>query len=161
MYFRLTSETGKRERWTVKISGAKLSECCTERMGYHRERVAFWEKALATAEQSLRSDGIQLKHFEVTGGRRTEAQLDPSLAKRVAECEQRLKSNRDAVNRFAAYRALLAAGGPNAEYELNADDVLYFNLEGADIGGDGDAGEPGQESGLQSQLGRMNSDNLR
>jgi hypothetical protein len=138
MYFRIGSESGKRERWTVKVGARMLLNCCDERMRYHLERVAFWEAEHAKAEERLRSEGIQLKHFDVTGGRRTEAQLDASLAKRVSECEQRLKSNRDSYNRFAAFKALFKVAGPDELLDLNADDILYFNLEGADRGGDGD-----------------------
>ena len=136
MYFQI-GESGKRGRWTVKVSASKLLQCCISRMNYHSERLVFWEKEREVAENVLRTDGTKLKHFPVTGGQRTEAQLDPSLSNRVQECQQRAKSNKDSFERFGAYKALFLIAGSEV-LELNADDVLYFNLEGADVGGDGE-----------------------
>jgi hypothetical protein len=74
-----------------------------------------------------------LTHFSVTGGQRTEAQLDAPLAKRVTECEVRLKEHRSALDRFRAFQSLLKLASQEC-VDLNADDVLFFNLEGADAG---------------------------
>jgi hypothetical protein len=134
-YFPMTSERGKRERWIVKVSAERLLACCEERIAYHNGRVAFWESQHADAEDKLRSGGIQLRHFDVSGGKRTEAQLDAGLAKRVGECEARMKENRQAVNRFVAFRALFLLT-KGQEHELSVDDVLYFNIESADAGSD-------------------------
>jgi hypothetical protein len=130
MYFSM-GESGRRHKWTVKVAAKQLTSCCSERMVYHEGRINFWKTELDASETKLRTEGIQLKHYEVTGGRRTEAQLDSSLSGRVGECQQRLKSNRDAYDHFAAYYAMFKLAG-DSEFELNCDDVLYFNLEGAD-----------------------------
>jgi hypothetical protein len=111
MYFNIGSDS-KRTRWSVKVDAKTMAKCCDERMSYHANRMNFWSDELEKAEKMLRSDGISIKHFPVTGGQRTEAQLDPSLAKRVSECQNRMKSNQDSLNRFRAYRSLclLAVG---------------------------------------------------
>lgn len=132
MYNNFLAEQGKRHRWTIKVYVPKLLECCKERMTYHQSRVAFWRKQHETAEGKLRSDGIKLAHFEVTGGQRTEAQLDAALAKRVGECENRLRYNQAALDKFHAFDAMLQQADKADQWELNADDVLYFNLGNAD-----------------------------
>jgi hypothetical protein len=132
VYFRITE--GRRDRWTVKVPAKRLAKCCDERMEYHAGRLKFWDAERRDAEEKLRAVGIQLRHFAVTGGQRMEAQLDAGLAKRVSECEQRLKTNQDALAKFRAFKALLTLAGDEPGVELTADDVLYFNLEGADAG---------------------------
>jgi hypothetical protein len=135
VYFTLTE--GRRHKWTVKVKASRLLGCCDERLSYHAERIEAWDGARKDAEDKLRADGIQLRHYSVTGGERMEAQLDASLAKRVSECEAKLRDHRDAENRFRAYRSFFVLSG-DADIELTADDVLYFNLEGADAGTDGE-----------------------
>lgn len=131
-YFHLTE--GKRHSWKVKVKASRLAQCCEERMSYHNARIAFWDKERKAAEEELRSKGLQLRHFAVTGGERMEAQLDTGLAKRVSECERRLNEHRSAIDKFRAYKAFFALS--SEEHDLTADDVLYFNLEGADNGSD-------------------------
>ena len=136
MYFRILNEMGKREKWTVKVPVEMLRSCCDERMRFHTNRLEFWTTEREQSESLLRSDGIKVKHFAVTGGQRTEAQLDPSMAARVAECEQRQKANKDSMNRFRAFKSMLSLMPQGTEMELNADDILYFNLNNADPEGE-------------------------
>jgi hypothetical protein len=141
MYFQLTNESGKRNRWTVSVAVADLVKACEARMAYHRERLAFWTTANTEAEKELRTDGLTVKKFEVSGGSRIEAQVDPSLAKRVGECQSAKKRHQEAINRFGAFASFCALCGADAKLDLNADDVLYFNLSGADVGGEEDDDE--------------------
>ena len=131
MYFKLTSDC-KREKWTVKVVATALVTCCHERIAYHRKRGEFWANERENAERELRDNGISLKQFSVTGGTRTQATLDESMAERVTECQQKQREHADSFNRFVAYRAMFALLKGN-ELELTADDVLYFNIEGADV----------------------------
>lgn len=135
MYYSGLAESGKRNRWTVKVLASEVVKCCEERIGYHDTRANFWSDELRKSEEALRSGGIKLSHFPVTGGHRTEAQLDTSMANRVGECQKRLRSNQDSSRRFVAFRAMLKLL-KDEPIELNADDVLYFNLNGADSVGE-------------------------
>lgn len=135
-YFHFTSESGKRERWTVKVNAETLKQCCKERRRYHEDRCNFWGEQHKIAEEKLRSCGIKLESLPITGGQRMEAKLDSSLANRLGECENKIKHHKDCVARFVAYQAFLSQLGPQAEVDLNVDDVLYFNLGGADKEGE-------------------------
>ena len=132
MYFSI-GESGRRNRWTIKLNAQRLLENCTERINYHQSRADWWGSERTIAEGRLRSEGIQLKHFETSGGQRTEAHLDPSLAGRVSECQSKEKFHNDAVNRFVAFKAFFSLAGDEF-LELNTDDVLYFNIGDADTG---------------------------
>ena len=132
-YFQITNELGRRHKWTVKVTADKMVSCCIERMTHHRERLAFWGKERASSELELKEKGISLKHFAVTGGQRTSAQLDETMAQRVSECQSRQKEHIESFNRFGAFKAMFKLLGM-AEIDLNADDVLYFNIESADVG---------------------------
>lgn len=132
-YFRLTSESGKREKWTVKVKADRMKNCCIERMKHHKERMAFWAAERIKADKALKEKGIQITQYEVTGGTRSEAKLDPSLMARLGECQQKEKANSESFAKFGAYKAMFVLMGEN-EIELNADDVLYFNVEGSDVG---------------------------
>jgi hypothetical protein len=143
-YFRITNESGKREKWLINAKAVELLKCCEERMKYHTERVKFWLSQQTIAEKALRDTGIKLTSLPVTGGNRTEVQLDPTMSKRVSECENRLKENKQSVDRFRAYRAFFDQARketPEKAFELNADDVLYFNLAGADAGEENTEGD--------------------
>jgi hypothetical protein len=143
-YFRITNETGKREKWLINAKAADLLKCCEERMKYHMERVKFWETQQVIAEKALKETGIKLTSHPVTGGNRTDVQLDPTMSNRVSECQNRLKENRQSVDRFRAYRAFFYQAGketPDKTFDLNADDVLYFNLAGADAGEENTEGD--------------------
>lgn len=132
-YFRITNESGKREKWTVKVKADRMKNCCIERMKYHKERMSFWAVERAKADKALKEKGITVMQYDVTGGTRSEAKLDPSLVARLGECQQREKSNSEAFAKFGAYKAMFILLG-DSEVELNADDVLYFNVEGSDVG---------------------------
>lgn len=132
-YFRITSESGKREKWTVKVKASRLEACCIERMKYHKERMGFWSAERVKSDKALKEKGITIQQFEVTGGTRSEAKLDPSLVARLGECQAKEKSNSEAFAKFGAYKAMFKLLG-DSEVELNADDVLYFNIEGSDVG---------------------------
>lgn len=135
-YFTIGS-AAKRHGWTVKVPAFALVTACDERLAYHKGRIEFWSKELARASETLKTEGIKIRTYEVSGGNRSEAVLDPTLSGRVSECEAALKSNKDSVNRFTAYRSLFTIA-KDEMLDLAADDVLYFNLEGADVGGDGE-----------------------
>ncbi len=126
---------GERTDWKVKVSAGKLGQACNERILYHRGRASWWLKEWEAAEKELRASGISLRHQEVTGGTRTEARLDDSMAARIAECENKAKSHRKSVDTFRAYAAFFNLAGA-MNFEVNADDVLYFNLEQADPEGE-------------------------
>lgn len=134
MYFRVLTDDGKRNRWTVKVKATTLINRCKERIEHHESRANFWEEEHTAAEKELRESGITLKHVPISGGERVEAALDSSLARRVAECENKVKRHRDAILHFKAFRSFFSLAQHEESFELNADDVLYFNLEQADAG---------------------------
>ena len=137
MYFKFGQVDGRREKWSIEVSSMELLACCDERMSYHKGRVAFWEVEHAKSEKALRESGISLRSFAVTGHDRLEAKLDQGLANRVSECQMKVGIHKDACRRFAAFRSLIGSSPGSAVFELNVDDVLYFNLAQADQEVDG------------------------
>jgi len=135
-YFKLlTSESGKREGWTIVVLAKELIANCNERITYHSGRVVFWEQEQRTATETLRDEGIKLRTFGVTNGERIEAEIDQKMGKRLSECQQQVKYHKTCINKFRAFRALCTiASRDDSQFVLNADDCLFFNIGEADNG---------------------------
>lgn len=132
---------GQRDKWRIKVSASKLKEACEERGKYHQDRMEFWEKERDKADARLRKEGLTFEQHQVSGGVRTEAKLDPELQYRLGECVKRLEHNKGRLAEFQAFKAFFELSGASefsVLFELGADDVLYFNLQGADPNCEGD-----------------------
>ncbi len=132
----LIGESGRRNKWTVKVAPAILVERCKERMAYHQDRLGTWKEARVKADSAVRARALKIE----TGGALDEDRVEPALARRLKECEQKVSYHQSEIERFLAFKAmctLYTKQSPHAEpamLDLNADDVLYFNLEEADSG---------------------------
>ena len=155
----LINESGRRNKWTVRVSASVLAKCCMERMGHHIARLEWWAGERDKADLAVRAS-LTLQSLEHYGGSRLSAKLDSSMADRMSECQAKVASHQREVDRFRAFKAMFdlmvdsgshgdceapapGMGVPtkyDREVDLNADDILYFNLNGADSGReDGDS----------------------
>jgi hypothetical protein len=96
---------------------------------YHRRRIEFWEAEQTKAVEKARSAGVEVREYDVTGGKRADVILDPSVSTRLTECANKLYHHRKAADDFQIQAATY---GTQAErtYELHPDDVIYFRLAG-------------------------------
>lgn len=116
-----------RLNWTFQYGAEVLLEAAKAKQEYHEARLLFWETAKAAAEVELRASGISLRDYEVSGGKRIEAQIDRALENRFNEVTERATSHQFRMGEYERYiRAFTASG--NKVFELTIDDMNYFGL---------------------------------
>lgn len=141
MYKQLTQVLGQREGWRVRVPAQTLLECCKERIAHHAAKVEYWKKEHAKAEENLRANGVKLVNVpdSMSNSLKTttfavHASLDQEMANRLSQCENRVKANTLAMERFTSFKAMMSYGKGDDAFDLTVDDVLYFNLQSADAG---------------------------
>ena len=58
---------------------------------------------------------------------------DQDCDNRISECQQKVKEHLEAGKKFQAFYAMFGCMNLDYEVKLNADDVLYFNVNNADV----------------------------
>lgn len=119
----------KRNEHIFQFSGKQISAAAEAEGAYHTARVAWWkdeqEKALAKAKTA----GVEVREYDVTGGKRAEIVLDPSVSARLSECVNKIQSHQRSADQFQIEAAAYGTQ-PARVYDLHPDDVLYFRLAG-------------------------------
>jgi hypothetical protein len=116
-----------RLNWTFQYGAEVLGEAAKARQQHHEARLLFWETTKAVAETELRDSGISLRDYEVSGGKRIEAVVDPSLSNRYSEATERVDSHYFKLGEYDRYIRAFAASGSKV-FELTIDDMNYFGL---------------------------------
>lgn len=119
----------KRGEHLFQFTGKQVSAAATAEYGYHADRITFWKDEQQKAIAKAKAAGVEIREYEVTGGKRVDVVLDPTVATRLGECANKITSHRTAADRF---QIEAAAYGTQSErmYELQPDDVVYFRLAG-------------------------------
>jgi hypothetical protein len=114
----------QRHQWEFKYLALDVLRAAESEMHYHEAREEHWATERLVAEDSLREEGIEMIHHEVTGGTQVNVQLDPEKAKWLNTCQQKLREHHQKVTEFSAWVHIL--GGRTEELSLHHDDVLFF-----------------------------------
>lgn len=128
-FFNNRYESGERGNWKFRYSGAELSQSLKARMKHHTERASYWHEEARTTEEKLRSDGIRLQEFGVTGGTRFEAKIDSSLGSRLSEAREASKIHDRFVEQYEAFEHQFEKE-PERIYELALEDLRFFGIVG-------------------------------
>lgn len=119
----------KRNEHTFQFTGKQIATAAREEFGYHYDRLMFWnkehEKAIATAKAS----GVDIREVGITGGKRVEVILDPSVQNRLNECASKIATHRQAADKYQIEAASYATQESRV-FELHPDDIVYFRLVG-------------------------------
>jgi len=111
---------------------SKLKDASQERADFHRTRAAEWQVTYDAALEELKSQGIDVRQYDITGGQRVELVGDPSLLNRVNEAQGKVKSHGADAEKFdrwaRAFMVTLEQPAGDFSLPLNADDLEYFNL---------------------------------
>lgn len=118
-----------RQTHRFRYLGQQIAEACVAEAEYHDDRIRWWEDERNVAIAACKSAGFTVKEYDITGGKRTEMVVDPTLQRRVDEAISKIAKHQAARDRF---RIEAGAYGvqPSREYELDPDDVVYFRLAG-------------------------------
>lgn len=122
-----SDRTHDRTTYTITVDSRILAGGARRLAGYHTERLSWWEDEMAAAEAQLKEHGLTIQEYQQTGGARLQAQLDPGLAQRLQECQQKVASHRAARDDYQSW-AIFFAHEPEQERPVNAADFRYFDL---------------------------------
>lgn len=127
--FRDHYEKGNRDGWTFAYTGAELSKALVPRLNYHTERADYWEDEMKSTEDKIRTSGISIEEYGVTGGSRFEAKIDTALGARLTEAREAFKVHRKLVEEYLALDSEFYRE-PQRRYELKLGDLRFFGLIG-------------------------------
>jgi hypothetical protein len=119
----------KRSEHTFQFPGKRISAAAAAEHTYHTERGKWWEAEQGTAIAKAKTAGVEIREYDVTGGKRADVILDPSVAARLTECANKIQTHRRAADQFQIEAAAYGTQ-PERVYDLHPDDVFYFRLAG-------------------------------
>ncbi len=100
---------------------------------YHQTRLVYWRTELEKATAAVEATAcVKVSRLPITGGWRPEVVVnygDPSAYTRMQEAAAKINIHEKAAERYTSDASLYATqDGRN--YELDADDVAHFRLNG-------------------------------
>lgn len=121
----------KRNEHLFQFTGKQISGAADAEAKYHLERLEYWKGEQDKAAAKAKTAGVEVREYDVTGGKRVDVVLDPTVSTRLQECANKIASHRKAADQF---RIEAITYGTQAErsYELHGDDVIYFRLAGSE-----------------------------
>lgn len=116
-----------RNEWKFKYNTTVLLNAASDKIDYYEDRVSFWTEELEKAEKAVKESQVEIKQYPVTGGKRMEVKIDPTLSRRYDECSDKLEQHKKNLKKFETYwRAFHTS--KDKEFELDLDDIEYFDL---------------------------------
>ena len=119
----------KRNEHQFQFSGAAIAKAASAEYEYHRQRLSYWQGEQEVAAKRARAAGIEVREYDVTGGKQVNVVIDPEVMARLNTCASKMNAHRSAADRFQIEAACYATQGERM-YELHPDDVVYFRLAG-------------------------------
>jgi hypothetical protein len=133
----------KRSTHCFAFMGSAIAKAATAEAEYHEQRLAYWKaeyesavakaKAAESAVAKAKAAGLQVREYDVTGGKRAEMVIDPALQGRIRESTNKVHSHRIAAEHLRVEASSYATQG-DRQYELDGEDVVYFRLAGGPRG---------------------------
>lgn len=119
----------KRSEHLFQFTGKQVSAAARAEHLYHAERLTYWRAEQELAITKAKATGIDVREYEVTGGKQVNVVVDPEVTNRLNICASKMNSHRAAADRFQI-EADCYGTQPDRAYEMHPDDVVYFRLAG-------------------------------
>lgn len=121
----------RRQVWEFVYQASAVAGAAEKLAKYHRGRAAWWETESKKAEAQLKKKGFEYQEEIHTMGKDVRIVGDPELAKRVAQCGQKVRDHADKEDQYTTWARALRTGakrGKSQELTLTIEDVLFFGL---------------------------------
>ena len=121
----------RRQVWVFRYKPSEVLAASKERVKHHIQRGKWWTAEHDKAEDQLKKKGFEYRERQSSYEPRIQIVGDPELAKRVAECREKIAEHREMEKLFETWvRALEAKTErqPGEELELTINDVVFFGL---------------------------------
>ena len=120
----------QRNSHLFQFSASRIHDAARAEAEYHAGRITFWkdeqEKAIAKAKEA----GVEIREYDVTGGKNVEVVLDPSVSNRLQQCSNKIRSHQEDADRFQIEADAYGSQQEGKFYEMDPDDVVHFRLAG-------------------------------
>ena len=131
------SDEDLRFRWVAYYKHPKVLAAILKKIAYRKERVAFWESNLATAEEKLLMEGVEIrKSFDQFGnagvtytnnvGANVQVVVDPNMQRAITEATQKLHEHRKALTEMEGWRDYVESLDPKLDLALTYKDYTFF-----------------------------------
>lgn len=122
----------ERAKHLFQFHASKIAKAAKDEAGYHQDRLNFWTLELNKATERVKATaGVKVELQQITGGWRPDVVVDygdPSAYQRMQEAARKIQEHDQAMKRFMSDASLY--GTQDRVYELDADDVAHFRLNG-------------------------------
>jgi hypothetical protein len=122
----------KRLDWQFEYGVEEVMDAARERAAYHRRREDFWTDERQEALTAIQETGVDVREFDVTGGKKAQVVIDPTLSERLNECQAKLATHQDQAEKYEGWTHVLRATvdrGDAVTLKLDHEDVRYFGLD--------------------------------
>lgn len=119
--------------WLFPFPVVEIRAACVEKVVYHKDRHAYWSSEAEEIELKLRTDGIDIRERQVTGGNRFDVVLDGELSERLGEARNKRDHHERLRDEYLAYYAGLYNMDGNQTLSLNYDDIAWFGMNKVEV----------------------------
>lgn len=119
-----------RKTHSFQFNAKQIAAAAKLEAAYHLERAAWWNAEHEKAMTAARAAGVQVREYQVTGGKRAELMFDPSHADRLTEASNKRKWHQDAADLLEVEAASYATQLEGTVYALDHEDIQHFRLAG-------------------------------
>ena len=116
-----------RDKLQFDYSGLTLAAACEKKRDYHALRQATWDVELVTAKEAFKGAGVEFREYQITGGTRMDAVIDPAKQARLNECQGKVEEHRKKREEYDRWARGFRANS-DAHFALDPDDIAYFGL---------------------------------
>jgi len=120
----------KRKDHTFRFTAKQITEAAAGEAKHHDARAAWWNGEFEKAAAEAKTKGVDVRHFQVSGGQRAQIVIDTTLQERINEAERKRSDHQQKAERYKVDAAAYASQPETQDYQLDSDDVMYFRLAG-------------------------------
>jgi len=123
----------RRADWLFVYPVRTVLESAKAKLAYHEKRIEFWRTEREKSVTAIKAAGLQVREYEVTGGKDTQVVADPSLQQRLSQCTGKIREHLAKIKEYRQWVAVLETQGQDDRIDLHMDDALYFGVAQEDL----------------------------
>ena len=116
----------KRDEWLLRVKRDELAEGVESKIEHHSGRLDFWRNEEQQAHDAVRDSGVQVHSYRQSAGERHDVVIDPTLATRLTECQQKIEQHRYQLDEYTEWHSALERADEERMLELDFEDWLFF-----------------------------------
>jgi hypothetical protein len=122
----------KRKEHVFRFTAKQIAEAATVESKYHSERAAWWNAEYEKAAAEAKAKGVEIRHYQVTGGVRPQVTIDASVSNRLEEAARKRTDHTRQADQFKVEAATYGSQPADLQYDLDGEDVMHFRLAGGE-----------------------------